>query len=110
MQRRSSLLTIVLGASVVFLGACKDKDLEVTNPNAGDTKRVLATPVDAENLLGQYFKRFHNAWYNGNPPTTLVTLTLLRDTQVLQKTTRRRRGGLATPGKRPRPPTRRCAS
>lgn len=70
MQRRSSLLTIVLGASVVFLGACKDKDLEVTNPNAGDTKRVLATPVDAENLLGQYFKRFHNAWYNGNPPTT----------------------------------------
>ena len=70
MQRRSSLITIVLGAGLVFLGACKDKDLEVTNPNAGDTKRVLATPNDAENLLGTYFKRWHNAWYNGNPPTT----------------------------------------
>src|SRR4051794_25143345 len=70
MQRRSSLLAIVLGVGLVSLGACNDSSLEVTNPNAGDTKRVLATPNDAENLLGTYFKRWHGAWYNGNPPTT----------------------------------------
>lgn len=70
MNRRSSLLTLALGAGLVFLGACSDKSLEVTNPNAGDTKRVLATPNDAENLLGTYFKRWHGAWYGGNPPTT----------------------------------------
>jgi hypothetical protein len=79
MQRRSSLLTIVLGAGVLCLGACKDKDLEVTNPNAGDTKRVLATPNDAENLLGTYFKRFDNAWYNGNPPTTFEGMANVMD-------------------------------
>jgi hypothetical protein len=70
MTRRFSRYTLVLGAGVVLLGACKDKDLEVTNPNAGDTQRVLATPADAENLLGTYFKRWHGGWYNGNPPTT----------------------------------------
>src|SRR5262245_28298833 len=70
MTRRFSRDALVLGAGVVFLGDCKDKDLEVTNPNAGDTKRVLATPGDAENLLGTYFKRWHAGWYNGNPPTT----------------------------------------
>ena len=67
---RHRFLLLALGAGLVFLGACKDKDLEVTNPNAGDTQRVLATPADAENLLGSYFKRWHSGWYTGNPPTT----------------------------------------
>lgn len=71
MRRRFSWFTLALGAGVVFLGACKDKDLAVTNPNAGDTKRVLATPTDAENLLGNYFKRWHGGLYGSpNPPTT----------------------------------------
>jgi hypothetical protein len=75
MRRRFSLYTLALGAGVVFLGACKDKNLEITNPNAGDTKRVLATPNDAENLLGTYFKRWSVGFYGGGnvgqaPPTT----------------------------------------
>jgi hypothetical protein len=73
MRRRFSPFTLALGAGLVFLVACKDKDLEVTNPNAGDTQRVLATPTDAENLLGNYFKRWHSGLYgtsaSNNPPT-----------------------------------------
>src|SRR5215212_11865910 len=75
MRRRYSLLTLAIGAGLVVLGACSDKDLEVTNPNAGDTKRVLATPNDAENLVGTYFKRWSVAFYGGGsvgqaPPST----------------------------------------
>src|SRR5215469_16957983 len=44
--------------SVVAVGACSDNSLAVTNPNSGDTKRVLGSPADAENLLGSYFKRW----------------------------------------------------
>src|SRR5690348_16090010 len=71
MRRRFSPFTLALGAGLVLLVACKDKDLAITNPNAGDTKRVLATPTDAENLLGNYFKRWHSGLYgSANPPTT----------------------------------------
>ncbi|MEO7083532.1 MAG: hypothetical protein ABI442_14405 [Gemmatimonadaceae bacterium] len=42
----------------------------MTNPNSGDTKRVLGTPVDAENLLGTYYKRWHAGVY-GNSTTNV---------------------------------------
>jgi hypothetical protein len=45
-------------ASALVVGACSDNSLAVQNPNAGDTKRVLGSPTDAENLLGSYFKRW----------------------------------------------------
>ncbi len=44
--------------SVVAAGACSDNSLAFQNPNSGDTKRVLGSPADAENLLGSYFKRW----------------------------------------------------
>src|SRR5215212_6033213 len=75
MRRRLARYGLAFGAGLAFLGACSDKDLEVTNPNAGDTERVLATPIDAENLLGTYFRRWSVAFYGGGsigqaPPTT----------------------------------------
>jgi len=75
MLRRSALYGLALGGGLLVFAGCKDSDLEVTNPNAGDTKRVLATPNDAENLIGTYFKRWNVAFYGGGtigqaPPTT----------------------------------------
>ena len=49
---------------VASLGACEKGYLEVENPNSPDTKRVLATPADAEALLGGYYKRFHAGIYS----------------------------------------------
>jgi hypothetical protein len=51
-----------LAAALVTLAACDD-DLAVTNPNQGDTRRVLGTPNDAENLLGSYYRRWHSGVY-----------------------------------------------
>src|SRR6185436_15573311 len=65
MRRRSALYGLALGEGLLVFGGCKDSDLAVTNPNAGDTKRVLATPNDAENLVGTYFKRWNVAFYGG---------------------------------------------
>jgi hypothetical protein len=53
-----------LAGMVAALGAC-EKQLEVTNPNSPDTRRVLATPADAEALLSGYYKRFHSGLYGG---------------------------------------------
>ncbi len=49
----------VVLAAALLLGGCEDV-LEVRNPNSGETERVLATPADAENLLGSYWKRWHS--------------------------------------------------
>src|SRR6187401_2322221 len=51
------------------LGACGEESLVVTNPNAGETQRVLGTPDDAEALLGSYYRNWHGVLYGtGNPP------------------------------------------
>ena len=59
-------------AAAFGLGACNEKSLEVTNPNAGNTGQVLGTPDDAESLLGSYYKRWHSGLYGtvnaNNPP------------------------------------------
>ncbi|MES2177933.1 MAG: hypothetical protein V4550_08685 [Gemmatimonadota bacterium] len=54
---RSAALVAALG-----LTAC-ERSLEVTNPNSGDSKKVLATATDAENLVGGYFKRWSTGLY-----------------------------------------------
>lgn len=51
--------------SAVFIGAvaCNDTELAVTNPNSGESRRVLGTPGDAEALLGTYYKRWSSGVY-----------------------------------------------
>jgi hypothetical protein len=56
--------SVVVLAAALFLGGCEEI-LEVRNPVSGDTDRVLATPLDAENLLGTYWKRWHSGLYGG---------------------------------------------
>jgi len=53
----------VLAGTVGAMAACKDSALAVTNPNSGDTQRVLGTPADAESLLGGYYKRWAAGMY-----------------------------------------------
>ena len=59
---RNFLRWALLGAAAVTLAACQDT-LVVDNPNSGNTDKVLATPADAENLLGSYYKRWHSGVY-----------------------------------------------
>ncbi len=51
--------------SAVLIGsvACNDTKLVVTNPNSGESSRVLGTPNDAEALLGTYYKRWSSGVY-----------------------------------------------
>lgn len=51
-----------LAGIAVSLGAC---DLDVKNPNDPGTAEVLATPADAENLLGSYWRRWNDGLYRG---------------------------------------------
>lgn len=45
-------------AGAVGLWACSEEQLNVTNPNSGDTGRVLGSPADAEALISSYYKRW----------------------------------------------------
>ncbi|HEX3865502.1 MAG TPA: hypothetical protein VHV78_02080 [Gemmatimonadaceae bacterium] len=68
------LISYLALCAVVGIGACTDKSIEVTNPNSGETQRVLGTPDDAEKLLGSYYKRWYQGLYGSvtaNPPATL---------------------------------------
>lgn len=56
MMRNKFLAGLVLAATVTTV-AC-EKQLTVNNPNSGETERVIGTPVDAENLIGSYYKRW----------------------------------------------------
>lgn len=63
-MNRTMLRSAAVAAALVALGGCDtDKGLAVTNPNQGDTQRVLGTPNDAENLLGSYYRRWSSGVY-----------------------------------------------
>ena len=51
-------------AAFVGVAACEDA-LVVDNPNAGNKDKVLGSPGDAENLIGSYYKRWHEGVYGG---------------------------------------------
>jgi hypothetical protein len=61
MIRNAMRCAAVLG--LVLLGACSEKSLTVSNPNAGDAKKALSSPADLENFLGSYYKRWHTGMY-----------------------------------------------
>jgi len=50
-------------AGAAGLLGCTDKQLNVVNPNSGDTQRVLGTPNDAEALISTYWKRWMSGMY-----------------------------------------------
>src|SRR5687767_1104133 len=57
----------------VGLGAC---DLEVVNPNDPETERVLATPRDAESLLGSYYNRMHSGLYGSTASIVIMSMVM----------------------------------
>lgn len=61
-MNRTFLRVAALAATMVGLAGC-DESLKVTNPNSGETARVLGTPNDAEALLGTYYKRWSSGVY-----------------------------------------------
>ena len=65
---RNLMRTAAALAAAVALGACEEP-LEVDNPNQPDRTRVLATPADAEALIGAYYRRWHDGLYRGTGNT-----------------------------------------
>ncbi len=61
MNFRNRFATLAGSAAVLaFAGAC-NPDLEVTNPNAPDVARAIASPGDVRQLIGSSY----NTWYLG---------------------------------------------
>src|SRR5690242_21403261 len=74
MIRNAMRTAAVLG--LVLLGACSDKSLTVSNPNAGDAKKALSSPADLENFLGSYYKRWHTGMYGSLSNVELMSAVM----------------------------------
>src|SRR4051812_34686865 len=62
LMKKTTLLRFAVAAAMgLSLAAC---DLAIDNPTAGDQKKVLASPDDAENLASTYWKRWHSGLYS----------------------------------------------
>ena len=57
-MKSSIIRWAAVSAALIGALACNDVNLEVTNPNSGESSRVLGTANDAEALLGTYYKRW----------------------------------------------------
>ena len=64
-MKSSIIRWAAVSAALVGALACNDVNLEVTNPNSGESSRVLGTANDAEALLGTYYKRWSFGVYGG---------------------------------------------
>ncbi len=61
MKRIHRIVSLVGAAAVVAVAGACDPDLNITNPNAPDRARAIATPGDVRNLIGTSY----NGWYQG---------------------------------------------
>jgi hypothetical protein len=61
MNRYLRYAPLLMAAGVAAVAGCNQ--LEVTNPNSPDAERALATAGDAENLMSNYYKRWHDGLY-----------------------------------------------
>jgi hypothetical protein len=61
MNRYLRYAPLLMAAGVAAVVGCNQ--LEVENPNAPDADRVLATAADAENLMANYYRRWHEGLY-----------------------------------------------
>src|SRR5687768_11688595 len=61
MNRYLRYVPLLTAAGVAAVAGCNQ--LEVTNPNSPDAERALATAGDAENLMSNYYKRWHDGLY-----------------------------------------------
>src|SRR5687768_10231017 len=59
---RFLLRAAALVVAAIALGSCKDH-LVVGNPNDPDTERVFANASDAESVIGNYWRRWHDGLY-----------------------------------------------
>src|SRR5687767_4779605 len=61
MNRYLRYAPLLMAAGAVAVLGCNQ--LEVTNPDAPDAERALATPKDAENLMANYYRSWHDGLY-----------------------------------------------
>ena len=82
-------------AGAIGLGAC---DLDVQNPNDPETERVLASPTDAESLLGSYYRRWHAGLHTGSGNVNGMAATMsFENYSSLANNCQNARGGIPRP-------------
>ncbi len=73
MNNHFKLFAIMLIIVSLTVGGCTT-DMDIRNDNNPDTKRVLVTPADVENLIGSAFRLYMFAQYGHSPGRALTVL------------------------------------
>lgn len=96
MIRKLIRIGALAGVMMVAPTAC---DLEVENPNDPDTDIVLASPLDAENLLASYWRRWHSGVYGNTLGNIrgMANVMSLENYSSLANNCQNSRGGIPRP-------------
>src|SRR5512141_3260240 len=83
MNLKKRFATLAGGAVVLaFAGAC-NPDLNVTNPNAPDVARAIATPSDVRQLIGSSYNTFYLGMQGNEEPDPAVATQSMADVTTM---------------------------
>ena len=83
MTYRNRFAALAASAAVVALaGACRP-DLNITNPNAPDVARAVATPGDVRNLIGNSFNTWYLSMQGNSEPVPGLAVAVMADNMTM---------------------------
>lgn len=75
--------TVAGGAAVIALAAACNPDLNVTNPNAPDVARAIATPSDVRQLIGSSYNTVYLAMQGVSEPVPGLATSVMGDVMTM---------------------------
>src|SRR5258708_12404785 len=91
MTYKTQIAALAASVGIVALASACKPDLNVTNPNAPDVARAVATPGDVRNLIGNSFNTWYLNMQGANEPVPGLATAGLPVTMTLPSVTFRAR-------------------
>ncbi len=79
MKYKNRIAAIAAGAGVVALASACNPDLDITNPNAPDVARAIASPGDVRQLIGSSFNTWYLTAQGGAEPVPSLATAIMAD-------------------------------
>ncbi len=83
MKFKTRFATLVAGAGVLALAGACNPDLNVTNPNAPDVARAIATPSDVRQLIGSSYNTVYVGMQGAGEPVPGLAVDVMGDVMTM---------------------------
>src|SRR5258708_39241041 len=83
MTYKTQIAALAASVGIVALASACKPDLNVTNPNAPDVARAVATPGDVRNLIGNSFNTWYLNMQGANEPVPGLATAVMADNMTM---------------------------